>query len=130
MAPATRPGRAALSEPVGDRLNYQNTLRRVLKPILKAASTDGDLTWAAFHTFRHTFASLLFDAGVNVKRVSRLLGHHKASFTLDYYTHLIDDGDGAAVSVVAARAAGANRGPTEPPKQAETTRWLTARKPA
>lgn len=74
-----------------------------------AASTAADgedgprpaVTWAAFHTFRHTFASLLFDAGVNVKRVSKLLGHHKASFTLDYYTHLIDDGDGEAVCVVA-----------------------------
>ena len=48
----------------GERLNYQNTLRRVLRPILTVASIgeDGevdDLTWAAFHTFRHTFATLL-----------------------------------------------------------------------
>jgi integrase len=101
------PDELLFQAPEGGRLNYQNTLRRVLRPILKAASSpvDGeprpDVTWAAFHTFRHTFASLLFAEGVNVKRVSRLLGHHKASFTLDYYTHLIDDGEDAAVSVVA-----------------------------
>jgi integrase len=104
------PNELLFRSPLGERLNYQNTLRRVLVPILRAASTPGDdLTWAAFHTFRHTFATLLVDAGANVKRVSKMLGHHKASFTLDYYAHLFDDDLGPTLSV-GALVAGAGRG--------------------
>jgi len=97
------------TSPLGERLNYQNTLRRVLQPILKTASEGKDatdVTWAAFHTFRHTFATLLIVVyGVNVKRVSKLLGHHAASYTLDVYTHLFDEDRGPTVSVTAALAA-------------------------
>ena len=93
------PDELLFTSPFGERLNYQNTLRRVLAPILKVASTPDDVTWAAFHTFRHTFATLLVDAGANVKRVSKMLGHHKASFTLDYYAHLFADDLGPIVSV-------------------------------
>jgi hypothetical protein len=95
----------------------------VLVPILKAASTPDDvLTWAAFHTFRHTFATLLVDAGANVKRVSKMLGHHKASFTLDYYTHLFEDDLGPAINVSALVAEGAGRGQVEVSQPSETTR--------
>lgn len=124
------PNELLFTSPLGQRLNYQNTLRRVLTPILTAASTaDDDLTWAAFHTFRHTFATLLVDAGANVKRVSKMLGHHKASFTLDYYTHLFDDDQGPSVNVGslvtayrdrADDAAGAGRGPLQPSETPET----------
>jgi integrase len=81
----------------GERLDYSNTRRRVLMPILKAASaTDaGDVMWAGFHTFRHTLASRMFADDPNAKRVQRWLGHHKASFTLDTYTHLLNDDLGA-----------------------------------
>lgn len=114
-----RPNDLLFTSPLGQRLNYQNTLRRVLAPTLAAASApDDDLTWAAFHTFRHTFATLLVDAGANVKRVSKMLGHHKASFTLDYYTHLFDDDLGPTVNVgglVAEHREGAGQGQVESP---------------
>jgi integrase len=46
-----------------------------------------------FHTreLRHTAASLAVSAGANVKAVSRMLGHAKASMTLDVYADLFDD---------------------------------------
>jgi hypothetical protein len=73
---------------------YANTRRRVLLPALEAASVD----WrAGFHTFRHTRASELFAAGRNIKQVQRWLGHHKPSFTLDTYVHLLGDDMGAAL---------------------------------
>jgi integrase len=56
----------------------------------------GGLGWVGFHTFRHTCASLLFGAGKNAKQAQRWLGHHKASFTLDTYVHLMDEGVGDA----------------------------------
>ena len=42
---------------------------------------------------RHTHASVLLRAGVDIKSVAARLGHGWASFTLDTYTHVIDDED-------------------------------------
>lgn len=50
----------------------------------------------SFHTFRHTCASLLFQAGRNVKQVQAWLGHADPGFTLRTYIHLIDEGVGGA----------------------------------
>ena len=38
---------------------------------------------------RHTFATRLFEAGVQAKTISQLLGHSSVSFTLDIYTHIL-----------------------------------------
>ena len=43
------------------------------------------------HSLRHTAASLAISAGANVKAVQRMLGHAKASMTLDVYADLFDD---------------------------------------
>jgi site-specific recombinase XerC len=43
------------------------------------------------HELRHVAASLAVSAGANVKAVSRMLGHAKASMTLDVYADLFDD---------------------------------------
>jgi integrase len=43
------------------------------------------------HDLRHTAASLAISAGANVKAVQRMLGHAKASMTLDVYADLFDD---------------------------------------
>lgn len=49
------------------------------------------------HDLRHTAASLAISAGANVKAVQRMLGHAKASMTLDVYADLFDeDLDGVA----------------------------------
>ena len=42
-------------------------------------------------SLRHTAASLAVSAGANVKAVQRMLGHAKASMTLDVYADLFDD---------------------------------------
>ena len=47
--------------------------------------------------------SLAVSAGANVKAVQRMLGHAKASMTLDVYADLFDDDlDGVAASLDAA----------------------------
>ncbi|MFM0786314.1 site-specific integrase [Streptococcus suis] len=40
------------------------------------------------HGFRHTHASLLFEAGIPAKVAQERLGHSKISITMDLYTHL------------------------------------------
>lgn len=50
------------------------------------------------HELRHTAASLAIHAGASVLAVQRMLGHAKASMTLDVYSDLFDD-DLEAVAV-------------------------------
>ena len=41
-----------------------------------------------FHDLRHTAASLAVKCGANIKALQALLGHEKASMTLDTYADL------------------------------------------
>jgi integrase len=47
--------------------------------------------WVNLHTMRHTYASRLFQKKIDIKVISKLLGHKKVSTTYDIYVHLIDD---------------------------------------
>ena len=44
-----------------------------------------------FHDLRHTFASLLLEAGVSMKVVQELLGHSTITTTMDIYAHISDE---------------------------------------
>ncbi len=55
-----------------------------------------------FHDLRHTHCAHLIGADVNVKTISRRLGHASVSFTLDRYGHLMPEADGEAAAAVAA----------------------------
>lgn len=50
------------------------------------------------HSLRHTFASTLFAQKVDVKTISKLLGHASIQITLDTYIHLFEDIDHDAVA--------------------------------
>lgn len=47
--------------------------------------------WVNLHTMRHTYASKLFKKGVDIKVISKLLGHKDVSTTYDIYVHFIDN---------------------------------------
>jgi integrase len=70
----------------GGPLDADNIFERVLAP----ACAEAGVSWAGFHTFRHTVASRMFASGRNAKQVQHWLGHHAASFTLDTYVHLLE----------------------------------------
>lgn len=76
----------------GRPLSDGNVRCRVLDP----ATISAGLPWVTFHTFRHTCASLLFEAGRDVKQVQEWLGHADPGFTLRTYIHLMDGGVGSA----------------------------------
>jgi Phage integrase family len=82
-------------------------------------------SWVGFHTFRHTCATSLFRAGWNAVQVQRWLGHHKPSFTIDTYVHLLEQDIPEPIAV-----AGGNGWQPDPPKSAETTVSARRRKPA
>lgn len=78
--------------PRGTPLDVSNLRVRVLRPTAERAG----LAPLGFHVFRHTCASLLFDAGRNIKQIQEWLGHHDPGFTLSTYVHLVDQGLGDA----------------------------------
>ena len=49
---------------------------------------------------RHTFATHALASGVDAKTLSGILGHTKASFTLDTYTHVTGDMHRNAAEIV------------------------------
>ena len=53
-----------------------------------------------FHALRHTHASTLIRAGVDILTISRRLGHSSASMTLDVYGHLMGGADAAAAKAI------------------------------
>lgn len=93
----------------GTPIRQENLRRRVLEPVMGEAG----VAWAGFHAFRHTFASLHVEAGTNIVRLSRLLGHHSAAFTLNVYAHLLDDGLGAPLDLAAELRRGDSMGTAE-----------------
>lgn len=65
----------------GDMALHQ--LRRILD--------SAGLPCIRFHDLRHTFATHAVSAGIDPKTLSSILGHSKASFSLDRYGHVTAD---------------------------------------
>ena len=53
-----------------------------------------------FHALRHTHASQLIDAGVDIVTISRRLGHAKPDITLRVYAHLFRKDDSKAAAAI------------------------------
>ena len=69
---------------------------RKIKELLNKA----ELPDIRFHDLRHTFATHAITSGVDAKTLSGILGHTKASFTLDTYTHVTTDMQQKASEIV------------------------------
>ncbi len=69
--------------PTGGPISPDSVLH-MLHRVLKRAG----LPKVRFHDLRHTFATLALQNGVDIKTVSRMLGHYSAGFTLDTYAHV------------------------------------------
>ena len=67
-----------------------------LKKILKKCNLPN----IRFHDLRHTFATQAVAGGVDPKSLSHLLGHTKASFSLDRYTHVTNEMQAGAAAVM------------------------------
>ena len=82
----------------GGVLRNSNWRARVFRAAVSTCQA-ADTTFPTItpHDLRHTAASLAVSAHANVKAVQRMLGHAKASMTLDIYADLFDeDLDGVA----------------------------------
>ncbi len=67
---------------------------------LKTLLQKAELPSIPFHALRHTFATHAMASGVDAKTLSGILGHTRAGFTLDTYTHTTGDMQKRAAEIV------------------------------
>lgn len=70
---------------------FSDAIRAVIRQINLTRSFDDALEIFSGHTFRHTFATRCFEAGVQPKVVQSYLGHASLKMTMDLYTHVTED---------------------------------------
>lgn len=63
--------------------NFRNAFRRFCE--------FAKVEYKGVHALRHTFASLMFAQGVDIKYISTWLGHSSVQITYDTYVHIMDE---------------------------------------
>ncbi|MEV0446164.1 tyrosine-type recombinase/integrase [Streptomyces spectabilis] len=109
------PERGKRTFPLALTTTYGNALRanifndEVWKPTLAVAGVipmrEEGQRWKAsrkdgFHVLRHTFASVILEAGESVVTLARWLGHSSPTITLDHYAHLMPEAGGKGRAAV------------------------------
>lgn len=71
---------------VGKPLSYRN-FNRSINSVYKKAEIDA----SGFHILRHTMASLMFAKKIDIKYISKFLGHSGVQITYDTYVHIVGE---------------------------------------
>lgn len=70
---------------------FETITSAAVNNVLKKLCSRLKLTEVTFHSLRHTHASLMIYKGVNIKYLSRRLGHDTIMTTYKTYGHIIDE---------------------------------------
>jgi integrase len=74
-------------------------LDKRLRRLLVAAGFPHEKVYG-LHSLRHTFATILLSHKVDIKTVSKLLGHSDVTVTYNTYIHVIKEQEKAAVEMI------------------------------
>ncbi|GGR75586.1 hypothetical protein GCM10010169_19580 [Micromonospora fulviviridis] len=81
-----------LTNAQGDPISRPSFNANVWKPAIRTAGIE-DRRQNGMHVLRHTYASVLLDAGESIKPLSLYLGHAEPGFTLRVHTHLLPNSE-------------------------------------
>ena len=70
---------------------YSDTIERIVKEINLQRLPSDKFKKFSGHTFRHTFATRCFEAGISPKIVQAYLGHATLAMTMNLYTHATEE---------------------------------------
>jgi integrase len=98
--PAQRDQALAFTGAAGQPLVHESITDRFDRLVRRAG-----VKRISFHGMRHTHATLLLLAGVNIKAVSVRLGHSSIQITLDTYAHVLPEMEQQAAEAIGAALA-------------------------
>ncbi len=72
--------------PIGKCIDPKNLQRRWVRLLNRM-----NVRYRKFHNIRHTYATKLFEAGINIKTIQTLLGHSSITITEKTYVHVLQN---------------------------------------
>ena len=84
-----------VSTPEGDMM-----LVRVMEQTFQRICEEHNIKSKGLHALRHTFGSMLLNKGVDIKVISKVLGHSTVKFTYDRYIHIINNMEAQAINLL------------------------------
>jgi integrase len=80
----------------GELLNPSSTINDWFRPFMQR----NGLPKITFHDLRHFHTSFLLSSGLDVKTISKRLGHSSTAMTLEVYSHVFKSADAAAADIM------------------------------
>lgn len=84
----------------GEQVTVQAFIRQFDTILKNAGIIDEKGSKRGVHALRHTFATNMFKSGINVKIISKTLGHSSVKITYDTYIHVIESLEAEAMSAI------------------------------
>ena len=95
-------GKAPEASPVFATADGRHLSPNAITKAWPVAMAAIDMPAVTLHSLRHTHASMLINAGLDILTISRRLGHSSPTITLNVYGHLIHGGDDRAAQIMEA----------------------------
>ncbi len=73
---------------------------RVMEQTFQRICEEHNIKSKGLHALRHTFGSMLLSKGVDIKVISKVLGHSTVKFTYDRYIHIINNMEAQAINLL------------------------------
>jgi integrase len=89
-------GRSGKEGPAAEKPMAKASVQGALRRVLKQLKIKKRVT---IHTLRHSYATHLLEAGVNIRRIQQYLGHSSLSSTM-VYLHLTTQGHERAYGII------------------------------